>query len=162
MGATLETLEMTPEELQCSRDAVQKMAYGNWLNAGCPACREIDFWLEAEREWIEHNYVPHRMLDGARPQPGSRSSNISAGEKHREPAPKSTRAVHARNASISRGGSTANLSCASTLPKAAWRMSCFPGADRLIEAASTIPPAGLQPLAIFSKRASPTVLCIGR
>jgi hypothetical protein len=67
MTVTLETLELTLQELECIRDAVRKMAYFNWLNADRPDCGEVEFWLQAEREWIEHNYVPHRTLDGTRP-----------------------------------------------------------------------------------------------
>jgi hypothetical protein len=36
MTVTLVTLELTPDELESSRDTVRKMAYFNWLNAGCP------------------------------------------------------------------------------------------------------------------------------
>ena len=84
MGATLETLEMTPQELNSSQDAVHKLAYFKWLNAGRPDCRELEFWLEAEREWIQHNYVPHRTLDGTRPRLDGPSSLVSAGESRRE------------------------------------------------------------------------------
>jgi hypothetical protein len=91
MPATLETLEMTPEELKSSRDAVHELAYFKWLNAGRPDGRELEFWLEAEREWIQHNYVPHRMLDGTRPRPDGQSSTVSAGGNRREAAPKSRR-----------------------------------------------------------------------
>ncbi len=67
MTVTLETLEMTAEELACCRDAVQKSAYLRWLDAGCPESGGLEFWLQAEREWIEKCYVPHRLLDGTRP-----------------------------------------------------------------------------------------------
>jgi hypothetical protein len=96
MRATLETLEMTPEELKSSTDAVHKLAYFKWLNTGSPDCRELEFWLDAEREWIQHNYVPHRMLDGVRPRPDGLSSTVSAGESRREAKTKPSRHKHTR------------------------------------------------------------------
>lgn len=68
MTTTLDTLELTQAELESSRDAVQRMAYVNWLNAGCPDGGQLDFWLLAEREWIEHCFVPSRPCDGKRPR----------------------------------------------------------------------------------------------
>ena len=78
MSATLETLELTPEELESCREAVRKMAYCKWLDAGRPDSGELDFWVEAEREWIERNYVPHRTLDGTRPEPTHRAKQAAA------------------------------------------------------------------------------------
>ena len=34
---------------------------------GAPTGRDLDFWLLAEREWIEHRFVPSRPCDGTRP-----------------------------------------------------------------------------------------------
>jgi hypothetical protein len=96
MGATMETLEMTSEELNSSQDAVHKLAYFKWLDAGRPDCRELGFWLEAEREWIQHNYVPHRMLDGTRPRLDGQSSTVSAGESRREAKTKPRRHKHTK------------------------------------------------------------------
>jgi len=78
MTATLETLELTPDQLESSREAVRKMAYCKWLDAGRPDGLEVEFWLQAEREWIEHNYVPHRTLDGTRPEPTRSAPRIAA------------------------------------------------------------------------------------
>ncbi|MGD9721241.1 MAG: DUF2934 domain-containing protein [Pirellulales bacterium] len=66
MNVSLESLELTPAELQRSRDIVRTRAYCKWQAAGCPGDRELEFWAEAEREWIAHEYVPHRPLDGVR------------------------------------------------------------------------------------------------
>lgn len=62
MCANLENLELTPSQLELVRAVVQRQAYFKWLDAGCPQGREFDFWREAEREWIEHSYVPQRYL----------------------------------------------------------------------------------------------------
>lgn len=90
MTATLETLELTPEELNSSKDAVRKMAYFNWLEAGCPEGGQLEFWLKAERQWIEQCYVPDRPLDGTRSQAVNppEVSNPDTGEK---PAPAKSR-----------------------------------------------------------------------
>lgn len=85
---------MTPEELASSKDAVRTRAYFSWLDAGYPDRRQLEFWIEAEREWIEHNYVPHRVLDGTRPQPGKQSSAVSLDGERQEPAPHSRRHRH--------------------------------------------------------------------
>jgi len=66
MTVTLDTLELTPEELECCKQVVEQMAYFHWLDAGCPDEGDLEFWLQAEREWIEHMYVPDRPLDGVR------------------------------------------------------------------------------------------------
>lgn len=79
MSTTLETLELTPEELDACRIAVRKMAYLRWLDAGAPPDRQLDFWLAAENDWIEFNYVPHRTLDGTRS--GCKTTNC----EHRAP-----------------------------------------------------------------------------
>jgi Protein of unknown function (DUF2934) len=91
MTVTLETLELTPEELSSSKDAVRKMAYFNWLEAGCPDGEQLEFWLKAERQWIEHSYVPHRLLDGARAQLVAPSKASAAGNNRAEPSPAKSR-----------------------------------------------------------------------
>ena len=68
MPSRLETLDLTPEHLSQCQDAVRKLTYTKWEQAGCPAGHELDFWLEVEREWISHCYVPNRPCDGARPE----------------------------------------------------------------------------------------------
>lgn len=84
MTATLDTLELTPAGLESSRDVVRRMAYFNWLNAGCPDGQQLDSWLLAEREWIEHCYVPSRPCDGTRPPeatpPAAVADSASGGE----------------------------------------------------------------------------------
>jgi hypothetical protein len=80
MTVTLESLELGAEELEACRDTVHKMAYFNWLDAGCPHDRQLEFWLKAERDWIERCYVPTRTLDGSRPQT-VRSAAAAAGRK---------------------------------------------------------------------------------
>jgi hypothetical protein len=69
MTVMLETLELSPDELAICRDAVRKIAYFGWLDAGCPSNRELSFWVTAESQWIAHNYVPGRRLDGMRAAP---------------------------------------------------------------------------------------------
>jgi hypothetical protein len=78
MTATLETLELTPQELDSCKQAVRKMAYKLWLDAGRPECGQVDFWLAAERDWIESNYVPHRTFDGLRPQADAKPADLPA------------------------------------------------------------------------------------
>ena len=91
MSVTLETLEMTPPEREACRDAVRKRAYFNWLDAGCPDCREFEFWLAAERNWIEHNYVPHRTLDPERSQPGDELTQVRVNRAEEKPSPSKPR-----------------------------------------------------------------------
>lgn len=67
MNVQLDTLELTPEELDASREAVRKMAYFRWLEAGMPTDSGLDYWAQAERDWIERYYVPHRDLSAGRP-----------------------------------------------------------------------------------------------
>ena len=64
MAVTLDTLDLTPEERETRRDVIRRMAYFNWLDAGCPQSDGFPFWAKAERDWIDHNYVPHRDWDG--------------------------------------------------------------------------------------------------
>lgn len=61
MCPTLDTLELTEEELRAAREEVQRLAYLKWEGAGCP--RRADsrqFWCDAEQEWIDFYYVPDR------------------------------------------------------------------------------------------------------
>ena len=61
MCLTLDTLELTEEEINAAREEVQRLAYFKWEQAGCPHDADPrEFWYEAEREWIEFNYVPDR------------------------------------------------------------------------------------------------------
>lgn len=60
MHPCLDSLILTEQELQTARSQVQEMAYRKWQEAGCPEDAAQRFWLEAEREWMEQFYVPHR------------------------------------------------------------------------------------------------------
>jgi hypothetical protein len=61
MSTTIHDLEMTSEEFAFSENAIKRSAYFKWIAAGRPAHRSLEFWLEAEREWIE-GYYPPRVL----------------------------------------------------------------------------------------------------
>lgn len=60
MSITLDKLEILPEEFAIVKDQVRQIAYRKWQAAGSPRHQALKFWLEAEQEWIEHDYVPHR------------------------------------------------------------------------------------------------------
>jgi hypothetical protein len=60
MRVTLDTLELTRDELDRAKDRVRQLAYLKWEIAGRPFDGSLHFWLEAERRWIEHEYTPHR------------------------------------------------------------------------------------------------------
>ncbi|HEX3725534.1 MAG TPA: DUF2934 domain-containing protein [Pirellulales bacterium] len=79
MSVTLETLELTQQELDECRQAIRKMAYLNWLDAGMPASGGDEFWLRAERNWIEHHYVPHRGCGSPRCVSGEMRDQQSPG-----------------------------------------------------------------------------------
>lgn len=85
MSATLETLEMTAQELESCTDAVRKMAYVIWLEAGQPEGKQLEFWLQAERQWIERSYVPHRTLDGTRPDGNQAMAQSRVAEDEKKP-----------------------------------------------------------------------------
>ena len=70
MCPTLETLDLTPEQRTAACEAVTKLAYQNWLDAGQPLGADVECWVKAEQQWIAQNYVPPRPLDGERPAPG--------------------------------------------------------------------------------------------
>lgn len=63
MKPTLETLDLSPEEREVARATVRAIAYVKWLNSGRPDGDHPEFWVEAEREWIEHSYVPDRSFN---------------------------------------------------------------------------------------------------
>jgi hypothetical protein len=60
MSLSLETLELLPEELEAVKEKVRRLAYRHWEAAGSPPNEALRFWLQAEQEWIEHEYTPHR------------------------------------------------------------------------------------------------------
>ncbi len=67
MCVSLETLELSAEQLESARDQVRQRAYELWQAAGRPLSDGGEFWRQAEEDWISHNYVPLREfeLDGA-------------------------------------------------------------------------------------------------
>ena len=67
MTVCLDTLELTPEECEATRQAIRRMAHSIWIDAGQPEGADLDCWAKAERQWIENCYVPHRFADGVRP-----------------------------------------------------------------------------------------------
>ncbi len=66
MTVTLETLELNVEQYRNTKDAVRRMAHSKWIEAGRPDGDKEEYWLEAEREWIERCYVPDRSVFGRR------------------------------------------------------------------------------------------------
>lgn len=61
MPVNLQTLPLSPEELESAEQVVRQLAYMLWLEAGRPLGMEDEFWLKAEQEWLAHHYVPRRM-----------------------------------------------------------------------------------------------------
>lgn len=59
----LDTLDLTPRELEIAREEVRRLAYQQWRQAGCPPGDGAPFWLAAERDWIGCCYTPHRSLE---------------------------------------------------------------------------------------------------
>lgn len=60
MSITLHSLDLGPAEHVAAENVIRQMAYLNWLDTGRRDGCELDCWLSAEREWIEHCYVPNR------------------------------------------------------------------------------------------------------
>jgi len=60
MSSNLETLELLPDEREVARNRIQTISYQLWVDAGSPDGESLKFWLQAERAWMEHEYVPHR------------------------------------------------------------------------------------------------------
>jgi hypothetical protein len=58
---TLESLDLTADELQRCREVIRELAYDGWLKAGSPSGNDLQFWNDAEQYWIEHRYVPRRI-----------------------------------------------------------------------------------------------------
>lgn len=63
MPVNLQTLPLSPEELESAEQVVRQLAYMLWLEAGRPLGMEDEFWLKAEQEWLAHHYVPRRAPD---------------------------------------------------------------------------------------------------
>ncbi|MEZ6101212.1 MAG: DUF2934 domain-containing protein [Pirellulaceae bacterium] len=64
----LEALYLTDDELGHAKQQIEELAYYKWCEAGRPCGCDEHFWNEAELEWIEFYYVPHREFDGHRPR----------------------------------------------------------------------------------------------
>lgn len=60
MKPCLDTLALTEDGQEAAKQAIREWAYFKWQAAGCPAEGALDFWLEAEFEWMEYCYVPDR------------------------------------------------------------------------------------------------------
>ena len=60
---SLDALFLTEDEYQLALSQVRHWAYLKWLDAGRPVGKDKDFWLEAETEWVESQYVPERYAD---------------------------------------------------------------------------------------------------
>lgn len=56
----IDSLVLTENEFQVAQTEISMRAYLKWIDAGGPTDRELEFWLEAEKEWIESCYVPDR------------------------------------------------------------------------------------------------------
>ena len=63
MCVCLESLELSAEQLESARDQIREQAYLLWHKAGRPECDGVEYWTAAEKEWISHNYVPHRPFE---------------------------------------------------------------------------------------------------
>ena len=57
----LEALLLTAAEVAAAKEDIKKLAFCKWKDAGSPENSERDFWMEAQLEWIEYRYVPHRF-----------------------------------------------------------------------------------------------------
>ena len=66
MTATLESVEIPPDKIQVCKDDVHKMAYFKWLAAACPHGKDAEFWLDADHELTEFQYVPDRSRTSTR------------------------------------------------------------------------------------------------
>jgi hypothetical protein len=51
---------MDEEKRDAARRQIQDLAYNKWLDAGCPDDCGLQFWVEAEQEWINYYYTPDR------------------------------------------------------------------------------------------------------
>jgi hypothetical protein len=60
MSTNLDTLELTPDELEHAKQQVRLLAYRHWQEGGCPLDSALTFWAMAEREWMCSQYVPNR------------------------------------------------------------------------------------------------------
>ena len=41
---------LSPKAVEMAQQACHEAAYFNWLNAGCPEGRDLEFWLAGEEE----------------------------------------------------------------------------------------------------------------
>jgi hypothetical protein len=83
MSIRLNSLLLSPEELKTALRQVRESAYFKWEAVGRPVNRDLDFWCAAEREWIAHYYVPHRLGDDRENAVGSPPAGAPASESRR-------------------------------------------------------------------------------
>jgi hypothetical protein len=69
MATNIDNLELTPSERQECKAMIRKLAYSKWLAAGRPEGQSLAFWLRAEEDWVDWNYVPHRFIEDDQPSP---------------------------------------------------------------------------------------------
>ena len=60
MTVTLQSLDLSDEARACAEEEVRRAAYFKWLADGAPEGDGHAYWVEAERDWIAHCYVPCR------------------------------------------------------------------------------------------------------
>ncbi len=48
---------------------IKQAAYFAWLDSGCPANRDLDFWLDAERKWWLNTVVEVDLFVNERGRP---------------------------------------------------------------------------------------------
>ncbi len=75
MAISLDTLELTLQERAACEELIRARAYQLWREAGQPDRSGEDYWLRAERQWIEQEYVPRRPFDGRRPAGDETAAN---------------------------------------------------------------------------------------
>jgi hypothetical protein len=63
MCVSLENIELSAEQRDSARCQVREWAFERWRSDGSPPGDGIQYWLEAEQEWISHNYVPPRPFE---------------------------------------------------------------------------------------------------
>jgi hypothetical protein len=101
MSISLDSLLLTPQELEAALRQVRELANSKWEAVGRPADRELDFWCAAEREWIAYCYVPHRLGDDRERALGSSTAGAPGSESRR-----AVRAIRGRGVSTWPAGDT--------------------------------------------------------
>ena len=85
MKTYLNSLVLTKEHLQAARQQIEQLAYFKWQQAGCPEGADVEYWLEAEREWIQYQYTPDRYpkTSTSRPVAAEHTNLSQARSTHR-------------------------------------------------------------------------------